>query len=145
MKHVVHLPAINKRVPLGAYVAAPVNRNSIVLPRRYVVELELCTASDRLALSRFGRLAWRLVAAGAIAAITFWTVAVTVGDAAPTPRITQRVTLIPAVLTPVRQPLGCAPRSLFLNPTGSAHDRHHSRARLARSRLRRLWRLHRPR
>ena len=68
----------------------------IALPRRYVVELELCDASDRRALSRCTRFA----AAGAIALAVSLVTVVTVGDAAPPQIVPPRPTLFHGVLTP---------------------------------------------
>ena len=69
----------------------------IILPRRYVVELELCDASDRRALSRCTRFA----AAGAIALAVSLVTVVTVGaPVPPKPIVTPRVTLFQGVLTP---------------------------------------------
>ena len=68
----------------------------IALPRRYVVELELCDASNRIALARFSR----FNTAGAIALAVSLVTVVTVGDAAPPQIVPPRPTLFHGVLTP---------------------------------------------
>ena len=79
----------------------------IALTRRYAVETELCDATDRRVLAR----CMRFLAAGAIAALTAWTVAVTVGEP-PEPIVTPQVTAFRADLKPdteaawMRAPLG---------------------------------------